>query len=59
MMEDFHGRLLTKGFTASAANTFFNNEAGNRAFHKAGYKLLCEDDGINHYMRYLTKEVSD
>jgi ribosomal protein S18 acetylase RimI-like enzyme len=59
MMKDFHGRLFTRGFTASAANTFFNNEAGNKAFQKAGYKLLHEDDGINQYIKYLTEEAGD
>lgn len=53
MMEDFHGRLLIKGFTASAANTFANNEAGNRAFQRAGYGLSWAHDGVNHYVKHL------
>jgi len=59
MMEDFHGRLLTKGFIASAANTFANNEAGNRAFQKAGYRLVEAHDGVNQYVKDLTEEVEE
>lgn len=55
MMKDFHRRLLSKGFTASSANTFADNESGNRAFQKAGYRLSWAHDGVNHYFKYLSK----
>jgi len=57
MMEDFHERLTSKGFTASSANTFAQNESGNRAFRKAGYRLSWAHDGVNHYIKDLTEEA--
>lgn len=59
MIKDFHRRVLAKGFVTSNANTFSDNESGNRAFQKAGYQLVCSDDGVNHYIKYLTKETVD
>jgi ribosomal protein S18 acetylase RimI-like enzyme len=55
MMEDFHRRLISKGFVTSSANTFTDNESGNRAFQKAGYQLSETGNGVNHYIKYLTE----
>ena len=59
MMEDFHGRLLSKGFLTSTLNTFSDNESGNKAFQKAGYILYGMDSGVNHYAKYLIREEGD
>jgi len=53
MMENFDRLLLSRGFTGISVSTSANNEAGNRAFQKAGYTLYRTDDGINYYSKGL------
>ena len=59
MMDDFHRRLVLRGFATSSASTFVDNESGNRAFQKAGYQFSWTHDGVNHYVKHLTEESSD
>jgi ribosomal protein S18 acetylase RimI-like enzyme len=54
MMEDFHGRLSSKGFAMCTLSVFSDNVAANRAFEKVGYLLSWARDGVNHYAKYLT-----
>jgi len=55
IMEDFHRRLLSKGFAAATLNTSSDNKAANRAFQKAGYDLFWVNDGMNHCVKDLTE----
>jgi ribosomal protein S18 acetylase RimI-like enzyme len=57
MMQDFHSRLLSEGFATCTLHALSENEAGNKAFRKVGYRLLGRDQGVNHYIKYLTDQV--
>jgi ribosomal protein S18 acetylase RimI-like enzyme len=54
MMNDFHGRLVEKGYLYCDTNTFVDNEPGNRAFRTAGYVLMKTWGNENHYRKTLT-----
>jgi ribosomal protein S18 acetylase RimI-like enzyme len=56
MMDDFHRRLSEEGFETCTLSAYVKNEAGNRAFVKAGYKLLNSTGDVNYYKKYLTGE---
>ncbi len=56
MMDDFHRRLLAEGFKTCTLSAYVANEAGNRAFVKAGYKPLNSTADVNYYIKYLTGE---
>ena len=56
MMDDFHRRLLEAGFETCTLSAYVDNEAGNRAFVKAGYKLLNSTADVNYYIKYLAGE---
>ncbi|MEE8639306.1 MAG: hypothetical protein V3T41_02740 [bacterium] len=56
MMAEFHRRLAAAGFTRCALSTYADNEAGNRAFIKAGYRLLNSTADVNYYIKYLAGE---
>jgi ribosomal protein S18 acetylase RimI-like enzyme len=53
MMADFHRRLSQEGFKSCTANVYADNEAGNRAFIKAGYRVLWSARGVNHYEKEI------
>ena len=56
MMEGFNRFLWKKGFVASTVSTRIDNEAGNRAFQKAGYRLYLANGGVNFYIKHLSGE---
>ena len=56
MMEGFERLILSKGFSGISVSTLTDNEGGNRAFRKAGYKLSWVDDDKNHYIKHLTEK---
>jgi hypothetical protein len=59
MIADFHRRLSQEGFKSCTANVRVENEAGNRAFIKAGYRLLWSASGVNHYEIEMAAERKD
>jgi ribosomal protein S18 acetylase RimI-like enzyme len=56
IMAEFHQRLAAVGFTRCGLSTYADNDAGNKAFVKAGYKLLNSTADVNYYIKYLTGE---
>ncbi len=56
LMADFHRRLRLAGFATCSLSTFADNDAGNRAFRKAGYRLTTTADGVNRYAVDLRDE---
>lgn len=56
MMAEFHRRLLVQGFTACTASTFADNDSGNKAFQKAGYRLYQTSNSVNYYIKDLVEE---
>ncbi len=56
MIADFHRRLSQEGFKSCTANVYADNEAGNKAFEKAGYRLSWSAGSVNHYEIEITAE---
>ena len=54
LMADFHRRLVDAGFGRVRLSTFVDNDAGNAAFARAGYRLESADGRINRYVKELT-----
>lgn len=53
LMADFHRRLADAGFGRVRLSTFVDNDAGNAAFARAGYRLESTEGGINRYVKEL------
>jgi ribosomal protein S18 acetylase RimI-like enzyme len=56
MMENFHERLLAEGFSVCTSTTHVDNEHGNRAFVRAGYRLTGTYGRDNRYVKRLSQK---
>ncbi len=57
MMDGFDQLVMSKDFSGISLTALANNEAGNRAFQKAGFVLYKTDETANYYWKAMTRET--